>query len=104
MNNSAVVADKALFQIVIVEFTLHHFLKLRCICLNIVGMKRRQMDRKSIHDLRAAYRLLFAQEGTFQERIDDVAELFPGSEEIKDIVAFIRAGSSRSICMPKLEH
>jgi len=72
--------------------------------LNIVGMKRRQMSRKSIHDLRAAYRLLFAQEGTFQERIDDVAELFPGSEEIKDIVAFIRAGSSRSICMPQLDH
>lgn len=69
--------------------------------LNIVGMKRRNMPRESIHDLRAAYRLLFAQEGTFQERIDDVAELYEKSDEVMQIVKFIRSGSARSICMPR---
>ena len=36
--------------------------------LNVVGLKRRGFTREQIHDLRAAYRLLFAEEGTFQER------------------------------------
>ncbi len=71
--------------------------------LNIVGMKRRGMDRETIHKLRAAYRLLFAQEGTFQERIEDVADLFGENKEVMEIIDFIRSGSSRSVCMPRME-
>ena len=71
--------------------------------LNIVGLKRQNFARKDIHDLRAAYRLLFAEEGTMQERLDDVAELFSGNELVMDIVEFVRADSSRAICQPKLE-
>jgi UDP-N-acetylglucosamine acyltransferase len=33
------------------------------------------VSREDIHDLRTAYRLLFAQEGTLSERVDDVAEM-----------------------------
>ena len=43
--------------------------------LNLVGLKRRGFSRETINDLRAAYRLLFADEGTFQERLDDTARL-----------------------------
>ena len=32
--------------------------------LNLVGLKRRNFDRETIHALRQAYRLIFAQEGT----------------------------------------
>ena len=71
--------------------------------LNIVGMKRHNLERETIHRLRAAYRLLFAQEGTFKERIEDVAELFTETVEVMEIIDFIREGSSRSICMPRLE-
>ena len=69
--------------------------------LNIVGLKRRGFGREAIHDLRAAYRLLFAQEGTLQERVDDVAELFADNDVVADIIEFIRVDSSRSICQPK---
>jgi len=69
--------------------------------LNIVGMKRRGLSRDTIHDLRAAYRLLFAQEGTLQERLDDVAQLFDGKTEVMEIVDFIRADSARPLCLPK---
>ncbi|MBM3516484.1 MAG: acyl-ACP--UDP-N-acetylglucosamine O-acyltransferase [Alphaproteobacteria bacterium] len=68
--------------------------------LNIVGLRRRNFSRESIHDLRAAYRMLFAQEGTFQERVEDVATLFRHEPLVMDIIAFIRADSSRSICQP----
>ena len=69
--------------------------------LNIVGMKRRGTSRKVIHDIRTAYRLLFAQEGTLQERIEDVAQLFPDHAEISTIIAFMKEDSSRSLCTPK---
>jgi UDP-N-acetylglucosamine acyltransferase len=71
--------------------------------LNIVGLKRRNFDREQIHDLRAAYRLLFAEEGTMQERLEDVAKLFSGNELVTDIIEFVRAESSRAICQPKME-
>ncbi|MFW5660806.1 MAG: acyl-ACP--UDP-N-acetylglucosamine O-acyltransferase, partial [Oceanicaulis sp.] len=38
--------------------------------LNLVGLKRRGFSRDTIHDLRAAYRLLFAEEGAFNERVE----------------------------------
>ena len=71
--------------------------------LNIVGLKRRDFSRDEIHDLRRAYRLIFAQEGTMQERLEDVAELFVANEPVMEIVDFIRADTGRAICQPKLE-
>lgn len=69
--------------------------------LNLVGLKRRSFDRETIHSLRAAYRLLFAQEGTMSERLEDVKELFPDNEPVMEIVDFIKSDSSRAICQPK---
>ncbi len=71
--------------------------------LNIIGLKRRGFSRDVIHALRNAYRLLFAQEGTMAERIDDVAQMFADNEPVMEIVDFIRADSSRAICHPPLE-
>jgi UDP-N-acetylglucosamine acyltransferase len=71
--------------------------------LNVVGLKRRGFSREVIHDLRKAYRLLFAEEGTMAERLDDVAEEFGRVEPVMDIVNFIRSDSTRAICQPKLD-
>ena len=71
--------------------------------LNVIGLKRRDFDRDTIHALRNAYRLLFAQEGTMAERLDDVAELLAENEPVMEIVDFIRAESVRTICQPSLE-
>ena len=69
--------------------------------LNIVGLKRRGFSREDIHSLRNAYRLLFAEEGTLQERLEDVSTMFADNVLVMDIVAFIRAGHSRALCLPK---
>ena len=68
--------------------------------LNLVGLKRRGFSRETIRDLRNAYRLLFADEGTFQERLDDVAATFARSPEVTEIVEFIRADANRPLCLP----
>ena len=69
--------------------------------LNLVGLKRRGFSRETINDLRAAYRLLFADEGTFQERLEDVGRVFGGSEQVMEIVNFIRADANRPLCQPR---
>ncbi|MGE8943527.1 acyl-ACP--UDP-N-acetylglucosamine O-acyltransferase [Leptospira interrogans] len=69
--------------------------------LNIVGLQRRGFTRENIHDLRRAYRLLFAAEGTLKERLDDVAAEFADHPIVQEIVAFIRAGGKRALCTPR---
>lgn len=68
--------------------------------LNIVGMKRRGMERQTIHALRAAYRMLFAPEGTLQERIDDCAATYGEVPEVMEIVDFMRSAKDRALCLP----
>jgi len=69
--------------------------------LNLVGLKRRKFPKEEIHNLRTAYRMLFAEEGTLVERIDDVAGMFGDNAEIMEIVAFMRTNSSRGLTQPR---
>ncbi|CFX41347.1 UDP-N-acetylglucosamine acetyltransferase [Candidatus Filomicrobium marinum] len=69
--------------------------------LNIVGLQRRGFTRQQIHDLRRAYRLLFADEGNLAERMEDVAQEFADHAIVVEILDFIREGGKRSLCTPK---
>jgi UDP-N-acetylglucosamine acyltransferase len=69
--------------------------------LNIVGMKRHNFDRERIHNLRKAYRMLFSTEGTLVERVEDVEKMFSDDPHVQRIVNFVKADSSRSLCVPR---
>ncbi len=69
--------------------------------LNIVGLKRHGFPREQIHELRQAYRMLFASEGTLMERLEDVDKMFPSNVLVQSIVSFIRDQSDRSLCVPR---
>lgn len=69
--------------------------------LNIVGLRRRGFSNATIQELRAAYRLLFAEEGTFSERLADAHRVYLDKPEVMEILNFISAGANRSLCMPK---
>lgn len=69
--------------------------------LNIVGLQRRGFTREQIHALRRAYRLLFANEGTLTERVDDVAASFLDNPIVQEIVSYIRADRKKSLCTPR---
>ena len=71
--------------------------------LNLVGLKRRGFDRETIHALRKAYRLLFAQEGTLAERVEEVAKDFENVGPVMAIISFLKAESMRSVCTPKYD-
>ncbi len=68
--------------------------------LNIVGLKRKGFPREQIHELRQAYRLLFASEGTLKERLEDVDGMFPANPLVKQVIEFIKIQSDRSFCVP----
>ena len=72
--------------------------------LNVVGLKRRGFDRETIHRMRTAYRVLFADEGVLQERIADVAEMFESDEVISQIVDFVKTASSRGLTKPRSQN
>jgi UDP-N-acetylglucosamine acyltransferase len=69
--------------------------------LNIIGLRRRGFTRDQIHDIRRAYRLLFADEGTLSERVEDVAAEFSMHPFVHEILDFIRDGKDRAICTPR---
>jgi UDP-N-acetylglucosamine acyltransferase len=69
--------------------------------LNIIGMQRSGFSREDIQGLRSAYQFLFSAEGTLNDRVNEAADRFGGIGPVDDIIAFIRADSSRAICQPK---
>lgn len=69
--------------------------------LNLVGLKRRNFPRDQIHALRAAYRMLFTDEGTLKDRVEQVAQAYPDQPLVGQVVEFIRAGSDRAFCTPR---
>ena len=69
--------------------------------LNFVGLKRRGFSHNSIHAIRRAYKQLFGAEGTLKERVEDVAAAFPDEPAVSQMVAFLREGGDRAICVPR---
>ena len=72
----------------------------RLIGLNLVGLERGGIDRDDIQTLRSAYRTLFGPDGTFAERLEEVARGFSANRFVSEIVEFVRAKSSRGLCQP----
>lgn len=68
--------------------------------LNLTGMRRREFPREEIHSLRNAYKLLFGDEGTFQDRIGLVTKEYPKSDVVKTVLDFINGETKRGFCQP----
>lgn len=70
--------------------------------LNVVGLKRRGFDKTQIHKLRAAYRQLFAYEGTLSERVQDATRLYSDEALVMEIIDFIQSQSNgRHLTLPE---
>lgn len=71
--------------------------------LNLVGLKRRGVERAEITELRAAFAEMFhatGATGTFQERVAEAAARYPDNALVGEIVGFVSAESTRSFTMP----
>jgi len=68
--------------------------------LNLVGLKRRGVERADITALRAAFQMLAQGDGTFQNRAQRLKEE-TNSDYVREIVDFITADSDRHFLTPR---
>jgi UDP-N-acetylglucosamine acyltransferase len=68
--------------------------------LNLVGLKRRGVERAEIMALRAAYQMLAQGEGTFLDRARRLSEE-TDSRHVREITDFVLSNSDRSFLTPK---
>jgi UDP-N-acetylglucosamine acyltransferase len=68
--------------------------------LNLVGLKRRGVDRSDITALRAAYQMLAQGEGSFLDRARRLSEETE-SAHVREMTDFILSASDRSFLTPK---
>ena len=71
--------------------------------LNLIGLKRKGYGKDAVRRLLAAYRDLFEGEGVFADRLGRVETTYADLPEIMEIVAFIRDGAKRPLCLPDAE-
>lgn len=67
--------------------------------LNIIGMKRNGIERDAINHLRHAYKKLFADQGSFQERMSAVKDQYSSIKEVQLILDFLDDEHDRPIMM-----
>lgn len=69
--------------------------------LNLVGLGRSGIEKSSIHEVRAAYKKIFAKSDlSFEQTVSHVAEEYAHNQQVMDIVTFLRRESKRRFVMP----
>ena len=71
--------------------------------LNLVGMKRHNIEREEIHALRNFFKKIFIdqEQENFIDRVEKFSKEFP-QKTVLDIVNFVKSHSARSYCKPKI--
>jgi UDP-N-acetylglucosamine acyltransferase len=69
--------------------------------LNMTGLKRRGIDRDTIHALRGAYRMIFEGGGALADNAAQAREAYLDVAAVRQIADFIDVGGSRSFCIPR---
>jgi UDP-N-acetylglucosamine acyltransferase len=65
--------------------------------LNIVGLRRRGLDRAQLHQVRAAYKFLFSGPGVFADRVAEAAHRFEGDRYVAQMLEFIATPSRHGL-------
>lgn len=66
--------------------------------LNLRGLKRKGFSREQLHALRAAYRMLAAQERSFADRLNELERMSESVPMIEEIVSFLKRNRRRPLC------
>lgn len=67
--------------------------------LNLIGMKRAQIPRESIHAVRAGYKALFSGERTVQDAANHLLETAT-DDLLIEMLQFVTASADRALCTP----
>ena len=67
--------------------------------LNLIGLRRKNLDNKDIMKLSEAYKIIFKNEN-FLKNIDELDESFMKITMVKEVVDFLTKDKKRPICTP----
>jgi UDP-N-acetylglucosamine acyltransferase len=68
--------------------------------LNLIGLKRHNINKDSIHNLKKAYDILFSKDMQFLEAISEIEQTFDDMH-VNEVIKFLRTEQSRGVCKPK---
>ncbi|MFT7098632.1 MAG: UDP-N-acetylglucosamine acyltransferase [Rickettsiales bacterium] len=70
--------------------------------LNLIGLKRQNLEKSDINSLRAFYKELFNKDGkNFSQKIDELSPKYQSGKLSKQVIDFLKSESVRSFCQPK---
>ena len=70
--------------------------------LNVIGLRRRGVDKPRLHTIRAAFRSLFGGEGVFAQRLDAVRAEYADEPLVMEMLAFAETPSKRGLIRTSL--
>lgn len=68
--------------------------------LNVLGLKRAEVDRRELHALNQAYEMIFAEDDIIANNLKKVEEKFGEFTYVREVVRFMRSKTERSFCHP----
>lgn len=71
--------------------------------LNLIGMRRRNIDNATITEASRETMALFERQGNLIDKVEALDEKSLNNHVIKEIVNFIKHGSTRAFCAPKVK-
>lgn len=69
--------------------------------LNLIGMKRAEIEKGEILALLDAYKMIFSEEGNLEKNVERAAAEFSENLCVREVIAFLKAETSRSFCLPQ---
>ena len=70
--------------------------------LNLVGLKRHNIERDKIQKIREAYKEIFSDSGQiFEDKLAEIEAKFKDVESVDEIINFIKTAEKRAVCQPK---
>ncbi len=70
--------------------------------LNVIGLRRRGVDKARLHTIRAAFRALFGGEGVFAQRLETVRAQYGQEPLVAEMLDFAEAPSKRGLIRTSL--
>ena len=70
--------------------------------LNLIGLRRRGVDKARLHTIRAAFRTLFGGDGVFAQRLETVRAQYADEPLVMEMLAFAETPSKRGLIRTSL--
>ncbi len=69
--------------------------------INLIGLSRSGFEKSDIKQVQKAFNRLFSDDGTLDQRVNEVSQDFPDDDLVMSIIKFVREKDKFPICQPR---